>query len=857
MKKIVTVLLSLGLGSSLYAQAPKIPGKPARPQEKKQAGVTPAIPPVPKVTPKVVPPPSAKPGHASTPKNPAAPGMRQRGLPQPAGNAASRPSKTIPEALACPDGQSIDGRNWEDQDVADRYSQYTGKRVLLSSATQNLEIRFFQRGPLTNREAADLLVKVLDMEGYVFVPSGANEVKLLPKAQGTGSNGPAELEGIIDDPNDIPQGDNYISYFMKLGFIKPEEALRTFTQSIHGLGPGAKIAPVPNASAVLITGKAAFIRKLINQKRYIDVPTGNVDTTWVQLNYADAEEVATTLNEIMNAQQQRKTTAGVTTPSVTTSGGSSRKSNRPPGVPVAANGVSTSAAGEDIPVQIVASPRLNKLFIMGRPVDIVFVEGLAREFDAPPNRNTFIKRKLRFMIASDFLQVAADALEAHSSNGSAKQGGGGGAVRQGTQNRGQLSRGSGGSSRSGQGGSRAATAESVQEFNVSDVPESMVVGKTFIVADNLANSILVQGPPESLRIVSELIDKLDGRPQQVMISTVFGEISLGDDRDVGVSWGRVSNDGVPRLDSNGNVVRDANGNVIRDSDPSKRRAGAGSIGNTFADLLGLTNISGLRAAASSGLNIYGRVKDVTAMLHALQTYSEFKVLSRPTVYTANNRKAIISSGTRIAVPTNQFNSGATGQSTNIEYRDVLLRFEVVPLINSTEEVTLRISLTNDSVGANQTIGDLTVPTIGTEQISTTVTVPNGSTVVLGGLVTETERNSRSGVPVLSRIPGIGRLFSRKTKDVDRRELLIFIQPRIVSGEASQHKAQADMERRYDVAKPTRDFADGVLPRKLGKRKASPKKVAPKKVAPKKGEGSKGAIPTASARPSYLRYPTRR
>ena len=100
-----------------------------------------------------------------------------------------------------------------------------------------------------------------------------------------------------------------------------------FTQSIHGLGPGAKIAPVPNASAVLITGKATFVRKLINQQRYIDVAAGNVSTAWVQLKFADAEELATTLNEIMNAQQQRKTTAGVTTAGAARS---TNTGNRPP-----------------------------------------------------------------------------------------------------------------------------------------------------------------------------------------------------------------------------------------------------------------------------------------------------------------------------------------------------------------------------------------------------------------------------------------------------------------------------------------------------------------------------------------------
>ena len=439
-------------------------------------------------------------------------------------------------AVAAKSGEIIDGSNWDDQDVADEYSKYTGQRVLLSSATQDLEIRFFQRGPLTNREAASLLVKVLDMEGYVFVPSGANEVKLLPKAQGSGANGPAELEGIIDDVADIPKGDDYISYFMKLNFIKPEEAVRTFTQSIHGLGPGAKIAPVPNASAVLITGKAAFVRKLINQQKYIDVPTGNVATTWVSLKYADSEELATTLNEIMNTQQQRDTTAGVTKVG-NASGGI--KPKVPGAVSPAANAES-SAAGEEIPVQIVADPRLNKIFIMGRPVDIVFVEGLVRAFDAPPNRNSFFKRKLRFIIASDFLQVAADALEAH--NGITSDS----ARRQGNSNSGQQRNQSTRPSNSGdRGNSRSGNVESVEEFNVSDVPESIVVGKTFIVADNLANSILVQGTPESVRIISELVDKLDGRPQQVMISTVFGEASLGNGTDIGVSLGAIARGGRP------------------------------------------------------------------------------------------------------------------------------------------------------------------------------------------------------------------------------------------------------------------------------------------------------------------------
>ena len=736
------------------------------------------------------------------PVRPAEPTQVARIVPRMAANTGAK-------AMAAQKGEIIDGSNWDDQDVADEYSKYTGQRVLLSSATQDLEIRFFQRGPLTNEQAANLLVKVLGMEGYAFVPSGANEVKLLPKAQGNGANGPAELEDIIDDAADIPAGDDYISYFMKLDFIKPEEAVRTFTQSIHGLGPGAKIAAVPNASAILITGKSTFVRKLINQQRYIDVPTGNVATAWVELKYADSEEIAATLNEIMNAQQQSDTTAGVTKVGST-------KPKVGSTAPVA--NAAVSAAGEEIPVQIVPDPRLNKIFIMGRPVDIVFVEGLVRQFDAPPNRNSFYKRKLRFIIASDFLQIAADALEAHNGSGSDSPNRQSNARN--NQQRNQSSRPSNSGDRGGN--SRSSNAESVEEFNVSDVPESIVVGKTFIVADNLANSILVQGPPESVRIVTELVDKLDGRPQQVMISTVFGEASLGNGTDIGVSLGAIARGG----------DKDAAGST-----------GGGGLLPSFADLL--TN-AGLNTAVvddfARGLNVYGRINDFTGVIRALESSSDFKILSRPTVYTANNRKAVISSGSSIAVPTNQFNSGTTGQSTNIEYRDVLLRFEVVPLINSEDEVTLRISLINDTVGEDQNIGDLTVPTIGTETITTTVTVKNNATVVIGGLVTEVERNSKSGVPVLSRIPGIGRLFSRTRKSVERRELLVFIQPKIVGGHTSQFDVQEDMERRYDVAPAAREFADGVLP--------------PKPLKDEDSKPPKKSIPSASKRPD-IEYPTRR
>jgi len=174
----------------------------------------------------------------------------------------------------------------------------------------------------------------------------------------------------------------------------------------------------------------------------------------------------------------------------------------------------------------------------------------------------------------------------------------------------------------------------------------------------------------------------------------------------------------------------------------------------------------------------------------------------------------IASGRRIAVPTNSYNSGTTGQSTNIEYRDVVLKLEVVPLVNSQNEITMQISLVSDDVIGTQTIegiGD--VPIIGTREIITTVTVPNNETVVLGGLISENDQTNVTGIPVLSSIPGLGRLFSTNTDSKDRDELLVFIQPTVVSDNFSLDNVQTDFDGRYKVAPGAREFGEGpsVLP----------------------------------------------
>jgi type II secretory pathway component GspD/PulD (secretin) len=108
----------------------------------------------------------------------------------------------------------------------------------------------------------------------------------------------------------------------------------------------------------------------------------------------------------------------------------------------------------------------------------------------------------------------------------------------------------------------------------------------------------------------------------------------------------------------------------------------------------------------------------------------------------------------------------------------------VPLINPDGEVNLTISQINDTLIGERTIAPNTVPIIGTEQLVTSVNVPDRNTIVLGGLISESKTKDTQGLPFLGRIPGLGKLFRTDTDNTERKELVIFIQPQVVGDDNS-------------------------------------------------------------------------
>lgn len=712
-------------------------------------------------------------------------------------------------------------------ELAGKYRAFTGRRVVVSAAAAAAEFAFTQDAspadPLTYAEAAKLLKMAALIEGFVFVPAENGVEKLMFSSA---SAGPRQ-EGIeIYNQNDVlPNEDRVICYVMSLEYLKPEEAQRVFTTIIGSFGSYASIAPIPNASAVIITDKTSLIRKLIELKAEVDKPIADVKTEFIKVQYADVTELAETLNQMLSSQKQTQQTAGV-----------QRTDTAPVANPGAAipSGGSRSGAGssDSVPVQLVPDSRTNRIFVMGCESDVKFVKGLISEFDTQTSEKSFFRRKLNFLTAGEFLPIAGDALKrAFSSNSQGGASGGGPGSTganfggQGAASRGGASGGSsgrsgssggrsggqstGGSSSfgggSGSGSGSSTDVGSLSDPEVSTAPTSLLVGRTLLVADNITNSVIVQGPPASVEIIQKLLSEVDVRADQVMISAVFGQLDLKDNLDYGVNIIRSLN--AASLAKGGSGI--GGGNVNGGSTPNPL-GNSTTVGGVTTVTGGLLDPAGYaRNFSNGGLNVYGFLSNqFNVYINALQATGNFSVLSRPTIYIANNKKGLISSGQKIAVPTTSFNGGSTGSSTNIEYQEVVLKLEVVPLINSDKEVTLNIILKSDEPGASQTVGTLTVPSIITRSMTTTVTVPNNQTVALGGLVVTRDGDAVSGIPILSSIPGIGKLFSTTSKKKNKSELMIFIQPSIVRTADNLDQVQSDMGRRYKVAPSLMRFADG-------------------------------------------------
>lgn len=284
------------------------------------------------------------------------------------------------------------------------------------------------------------------------------------------------------------------------------------------------------------------------------------------------------------------------------------------------------------------------------------------------------------------------------------------------------------------------------------------------VQDARTNTLFVQDTPANLEAVRSLIKQIDVAVRQVMIEARFVEASNTFSRNLGV---RLSGSTGP-------------GGFPVNEDPNMRGSVGLGLGSTIIAPGGAStglNSSNVNLPAGSPAGTFTLVladlatsRFLGAELTAAELDGTTKNIASPRVVTADKSEATIESG--VEVPYLQASSSG---ATSVAFKKAVLSLKVTPIITPDDHINMDVKVNQDVVG-NIYSG---VPSINTKQVATKVLVENGGTVVIGGVYTQDETDSESKVPLLGDIPLLGWLFKSSTKMRAKKELLIFITPKIM------------------------------------------------------------------------------
>jgi type IV pilus assembly protein PilQ len=225
--------------------------------------------------------------------------------------------------------------------------------------------------------------------------------------------------------------------------------------------------------------------------------------------------------------------------------------------------------------------------------------------------------------------------------------------------------------------------------------------------------------------------------------------------------------------------------------------------------------------------------DFNIVLNALQTQQKSKIVSNPTVVTLNNTEALINVGTERPLPRYTFNQQTgTLELSGFDYKPIGIILKVTPQVNARGFIKLTVEPEVSQSTRDVDMKGIPVPVIDTRKAKTQVSLKDGYTMGIGGLVSEQARNGGSRVPLLSSIPGLGRLFRTDTKNVESTNLIIFITARTLSAEGAAIEQVFDsnrvrgLEMKREDLPGYRDGSDPFLPAAAPAVKAGKKATAP-------------------------------
>ena len=331
-------------------------------------------------------------------------------------------------------------------------------------------------------------------------------------------------------------------------------------------------------------------------------------------------------------------------------------------------------------------------------------------------------------------------------------------------------------------------------FNQAISPFEQIEREVIVVPEVVTNSLIVSATPRYYEEVLQVIKDLDFRPAMVMVQVVIAEVEVGNGFEFGTELGLQSS---LLFDRGAAAATPANQltpgfNFIDGSPglPNLTDVRSSSIGGQGISTLGLGRVSNLTNVGYGGLVLSAASDSVAGLIRALEQQDRLQVIARPQIMALNNQEAFVQVGADVARITGNQTTNAGFQQT-IEDVPTGLILRVQPLINDDGVVVMNIDAERSRLGPlseGTVIGSIQTDT-GTQPLiiqpierttaQTTISAKSGQTVVFAGLITDSKRAEQRGIPWLSKIPVLGRLFRYDAYESERTELLIVMTPHII------------------------------------------------------------------------------
>ncbi|UCD50674.1 MAG: hypothetical protein JSW27_24515 [Phycisphaerales bacterium] len=470
-------------------------------------------------------------------------------------------------------------------------------------------------------------------------------------------------------------------------------------------------------NTVVVTGPDKMLEIVTQVVEKLDTQLPNVaDVKVFHLEYADAQDTAELINEVFGES------------STSSSSRNSRNQQNQQirfmrgGPPIMDVTSTNGGGGSDITVVAAADSLTNSVVVSGPPETLKIIADVIEELDENPEqeRQIFVY-PLENADATNLMEILNNLFEELQALN-----------QQGTGTTGQQFQGG---QRGAQPGGAAGGTASQVSGGANDLDE-----ETYFEADTDTNSLLVLTSTKNYERIKPIIDELDKPVGQVLIKVLFAELSHSNSVDLGTEFSML--------------------NLRSDGDFTESITSFGS--------------------PLSGLSVQTVEGDLDVTISALQEVGRLNVLSRPYILTRNNQMAVITVGEEVPIPTGSSQGTAT-TTTTFDYRDDIgIVLSVTPSINQLGLVNMVVTpqITTRTGETVQISEDLFPEVFATRSADTRVTVRNGQTIVIGGLIEDQITDTIRKVPLLGDIPIAGHLFKRTIKEKSKTELLIFLTPHV-------------------------------------------------------------------------------